>query len=284
VCFLNHKRLGGPINDYNTGFKIISVYTGIPDSSRNYSWDWRQQITQRRTCMCHSIADGCYRHWCVQYLVSSWVAVSLPSLLCTLLSDITSRSIVNVTAVYSTQCHHQPQYRYRLAVYSTQCHHEPQYRYRHCCEQYSVTSSAAVSLTSLLCTVLSAIMSRSIAMVTAVYSTHGHQETQYRYCHCCVEYGVPWWAAVSLTSLLCTALSATMSRSIAIVTAIYSTQCHHEPQNRYRHCCVQYSVTSWDAVSLSSLQCTVLSAIMIRSIAIVTAVYGTQCHHEPQYR
>jgi len=205
-----------------------------------------------------------YRHFCVQYSVPLWAAVSLPSLLCTVLSATMSRSIATVTGVYITHCHH-----------------EPQYRYRHKCVEYSVPQWAAVSLPSLLCTVLSAIMSRSIATVTAVYSTQCHHEPQYRFRHWWVQHSVSSWTAVSLPSLLCTVLSAIMSRSIATVTGVYSTQCHNEQQYRYRHWCVQYSVPSWAAVSLPSLVCTVLSAIMSRSIATVTAVYSTQCHHEP---
>jgi len=233
---------------------------------------------------CHNQPQYRSHHWCLQYSVPSWTAVSLPSLGFTVLSTTMSRSIATVTAVYSTQYHHEPSIATVTAVYSTQCHHEPQYRYRHWCLQYSVPSWAAVSLPSQVCTVLSTTMSRSIATVTARYCTQCHHESQYRYRHWWVQYSVPSWAAVSLLSLMFTVPSAITSRSIASVTGAYNTQCHHEQQSRYRHWCVQYSVPSWAAVSLPSLVCTVLSAIFSRSIATVTSVYSNQCHHEPQYR
>jgi len=170
------------------------------------------------------------------------------------------------------------------AVYSTQCYHEPQYRYRHCCVEYIVPPWAAVSLPSLMCTAFTAFMSRSIAIVTGVYSTQYHHEPQDFYRHCCVQYSVPSWAAVSLTSLLSTVLSAIICRNIATFTVLYSTQWYHGPQYRYRHWCVQYSVPSWAAISLPSMVCTVLSAIMSSNIANVTGVYSTQWHYEPQYR
>jgi len=264
-----------------------------------------------------SWAADLYRHCCVQYSVTSWAVVSLTSLLSTVLSAIISRNTATATAVYSTQCHHKPQYRYRhwcvqylvpswaavslpslvctvlsaiissnianvTGVYSTQCHHEPQCRYRHCCVQHFVPSWAAGSLQSLLWTVLSVIMCRRIVTVTAVDSTQCHHEPHDLYRLCCVQYSVSTWAADSLTSLLSTVLSAIMSRNIATVTAVYSTQCRHEPHYRYRYCCVEYKVPPWAAVWLPLLVCTVLSAFMSRSIAIATGVYSTQCHHEPQ--